>query len=360
MLTKPTTVSVEPTEVKILHAQVKDLKKSLKEAEGEALTAEMIRRKIFQIADTQPEPPQWVLEPKRKSHSGPGVPTLLLSDWHWGEVVDPLQVDGVNAYSLKIARQRTKVLLEHAIDLLMYHVVKPDFPGIVVPLGGDFFSGDIHEELKETNEKPMMPVIVDLYSQLTKALQVLADHFGRVFVPCVTGNHGRTSRKPQAKNRVFTNYDWLLYQLLEKYFEEDKRFTFAVSNGSDCYYRIFNHRYTLTHGDQFRGGDGLIGHIGPITRGDHKKRSRNTEIGRPYDTLLMGHFHTYMQTRRIITNGSLKGYDEYAAAGNFSFEPAQQALWLTHPQWGITFSLPVLVQREIHKTTPAWVSLGAA
>lgn len=29
--------------------------------------------------------------------------------------------------------------------------------------------------------------------------------------------------------------------------------------------------YLLTHGDQFRGGDGVIGALGPIIRGDHKK-----------------------------------------------------------------------------------------
>ena len=41
------------------------------------------------------------------------------------------------------------------------------------------------------------------------------------------------------------------------------------------------------NGDQFRGGDGMVGALGPILRGDHKKRSRNGQIGLEYDTMLL-------------------------------------------------------------------------
>ena len=44
----------------------------------------------------------------------------------------------------------------------------------------------------------------------------------------------------------------------------DPRIRFAIPDGPDCLYQVFNHRYLLTHGDQFRGGDGLIGCLGPI------------------------------------------------------------------------------------------------
>lgn len=53
--------------------------------------------------------------------------------------------------------------------------------------------------------------------------------------------------------------------------------------------------------------------LGPIIRGDHKKRSRNSQIDLGYDTLLLGHWHQLIMLQRLIVNGSLKGYDEYAA-----------------------------------------------
>jgi hypothetical protein len=347
------------SDLELLRQDVKMLKRRLAAAEEDQLTTEMVRRTIFQIADTIPNPPQWVLEaPSKKSISG--VPTLFASDWHWGEVVKPAQVEGVNEYTLAIAQARCRTLIEVAIDLLKNHVVNPSFPGIVFALGGDMISGDIHEELTETNEVPVLVAVLDIVDHLIAAITSLADQFGNVFLPCVTGNHGRNTKKPRAKNRVFSNFDWLIYMQLQRHFKDDPRITFFIPDSSDAYFRIYNHRYLLTHGDQFRGGDGMIGALGPIIRGDKKKRGRNAQIDRPYDTMMLGHWHQLIQKRRVIVNGSLKGYDEYAYASNFDVEPAQQGLWLTHPQHGITISMPVVVQRESTLSSAPWVSIPSS
>lgn len=188
-------------------------------------------------------------------------------------------------------------------------------------------------------------------------IERLADEFGKVFLPCVTGNHGRTSRKPRAKRRNHTNFDWLLYNMLAVQFAKDKRVTFQIPEGPDAFFRVYGTRYLLTHGDQFRGGDGMIGAIGPIFRGDKKKRARNAETDFSYDVICMGHWHQYIHLAQLIVNGALKGYDEYAFAGNFGFEPAQQALWVTHPEHAITFRMPVYVQRKPKGDATPWVSV---
>jgi len=175
----------------------------------------------------------------------------------------------------------------------------------------------------------------------------------------VTGNHGRNTKKPRAKGRNYSNFDWLLYQFLAKHFEQDRRVQFLIPDGTDAHWTVFGHRYCMTHGDQFRGGDGMIGALGPIIRGDHKKRSRNGQIDMGYDTLLMGHWHQLIQLQRVIVNGSLKGYDEYAAANNFGFEQPQQALWLTHAERGITFSMPVHVDERKKPQCAKWLEFAA-
>lgn len=284
------------------------------------------------------------------------MPTLFASDWHWGEVVDPAQIGGVNEFSPEIAHRRARRLIEQTIYLLKEHMVNPDYPGIVFALGGDMFSGDIHEELMATNECEIMPTFLEIHGVLIWCIQTLVKEFGRVFIPCVTGNHGRNTHKIRAKGRNFTNFDWLLYQLLAKHFAADERIKFSIPDGSDCLYRVYSHRYLLTHGDQFRGGDGMIGALGPIIRGDHKKRSRNNQIEMGYDTMMLGHWHQLIQLQRLIVNGSLKGYDEYAYTGNFGFEPPRQALWLTHPEHGITFSMPVMVEKQEKHSERRWVS----
>lgn len=76
----------------------------------------------------------------------------------------------------------------------------------------------------------------------------------------------------------------------------------------------------------------------------------------PYDTMLVGHWHQHMQLRRFIVNGSLKGYDEYAYVNNFPFEPPAQAFWITHPQVGKTFSMPVYAERPQRAAAESWAA----
>lgn len=338
-----------------LRDKIRTLKAELASINRETLDAKYVKEKIIGLADTPMNPPAWLVAPLKNKHA-PGVPTLFASDWHHGERVFPKQVNGVNEYNMEIAHRRAKRLISGAIDLLNNHMVNPQYPGIVFALGGDMVSGGIHEELMATDEMEIMPVVVDLIGVLIWCIDTLADKFGQVFAPCVTGNHGRDTHKIRAKGRNFTSFDWLIYQMLAKHYEGDKRVEFSIPDGSDCLFKVYNHRYLLTHGDQFRGGDGLIGHLGPVFRGNHKKSSRNIQIGMEYDTMMIGHFHTLAMLPRIITNGSLKGYDEYAYSGNFGFEIPQQALWITHPDRGITFSMAVQVEEKPRAEKSEWAS----
>lgn len=300
------------------------------------------------------DPPKWVIN-QSPGHKSPGVPTLFISDLHWGEVVQPSQINNVNEFNVKIAHARMRVLVDSAVQLLKIISTRMDYPGIVVPLGGDMISGNIHDELTATNELNSMPSVLDLYGVLVGVISSFADTFGAVFLPCVSGNHGRDTRKIWGKDRHHTSFDWLLYRFLAKHFEGDKRVTFFIPDGPDAYYKVYDHAYLLTHGDQFRGGDGVIGVMGPIIRGDHKKRGRNAQVGMDYDTMILGHFHQYVHHSRFIINGSLKGLDEYAYANNFGFEPPCQALWLTHPKYGQTYRMPVYVGKHERPSSAAWV-----
>jgi transposase-like protein len=299
--------------------------------------------------------PDWTVKPR--TLSCPGVPTLQLSDFHWGERVFPKQVNDVNSYSLDIARERLKSCVETAVHLCRILDRDMLYPGIVVPLGGDMVSGAIHEELRASNEIPTMPTVLDLVDNLVPAITALADTFGAVFLPCVSGNHGRDTHKIYAKGRNHTSFDWLLYQFLARALAHDKRVTFFIPEGSDAAYRIYAHKYVLTHGDQFRGGDGMIGALGPILRGDHKKRSRNAQIEQDYDTLVMGHWHQRIMLTRVIVNPALKGYDEYAFTNNFPFEPPAQNWWITHPEHGITWDAPIYVDKAKKFKPQDWVSV---
>jgi len=347
-----------PNDPDVLAGQVRRLEAELKRAQSVSAELDTIKGVIGAISSkvSALNPPPFIIK-RDNMPSAPGVPTLFLSDWHGGEVVYPAQINNVNQYNVAIMRARAKTLIESAVHLLKIISPKMDYPGIVLPLGGDMISGNIHEELTATNELNSMGSVLELYSILRGIIEELADIFGAVFLPCVPGNHGRDTRKIWNKDRHATSFDWLLYQFLARHFEKDKRITFFIPDGPDAFYKVYDHAYLLTHGDQFRGGDSMIGCLGPILRGDHKKRSRNAQVDMDYDTMIMGHWHQYIHHGRVIVNGSLKGYDEYAYAKNFGFEVPQQALWLTHRKYGITYRMPVYVDNQRESAKTSWVSV---
>ena len=313
---------------------IKNLRSELKKAQDESLTNQEVRNYILDIKekDTQ-DLPEWLASPA-EYRKDDNIPCTLLSDLHWGETVDPKQVFGLNEYNMEIAAQRLHMYVENVKGLLRTHLAPRDYAGIVVCLGGDNISGDIHLELTETNEQAIMPVMLDLYSHMRVVLTELADEFGQVFVPCVIGNHGRNTQKPQSKRQAFKNFDWILYHLLSDWFANDERINFLIGDDDEIQFQVLNHTYRLTHGAAFRGGQGYIGALAPIIRGDHKKRLVSVSQDTVYDTLLMGHFHRTMYQKNIIVTGSLVGYNEFAADNNLEYELPKQMLWLTDPKYG--------------------------
>lgn len=337
---------------------IASLRAELQEARTMATTADIMREYVgtAKLAVNELDLPKWTYAPK--TAKTPGVPKLMLSDLHWGERVRPEQIGGVNEYNLGIAHRRLRATIDITISLCKILDPSMKYPGIVIPLGGDMVSGNIHDELAASNELNTMPTVLDLYRHLVPAIRLMADTFGHVFLPCVSGNHDRDTKKIWSKDRNHTSFGWLLYQFLAAAFADDARVTFYIPDGSDALYRIYNTRYLLTHGDQFKGGDGIIGPLGPITRGEQKKNTRNAAVGQDYDVMEFGHFHKRLLSARLRGNGSLKGYDEYAADNNFGFEPPSQNFWITHPDHGITFDAPVYCDEARKSKQVAWVSIA--
>src|SRR3990167_1209216 len=138
----------DPDDVQALKAKVKRLEVELHAHQKVDDQTEIIKGVIGNMARQVEElnPPAFIVKPS-SLHSRPGVPTLFVSDLHWGEVVQPAQINGVNEYNISIARRRMQVLAGSTAHLLRIISPKLDYPGIVIPLGGDMISGNIHDEL---------------------------------------------------------------------------------------------------------------------------------------------------------------------------------------------------------------------
>lgn len=332
----------ERIEAKKFKDEISSLYKDLREAERQALTSESLMGVIHGTTDHDfSTPPEWLTK-KEKKGSTNGIPCLFLSDIHFDEIVQQSQIAGVNEYNREVAIKRIQHTFNTSIDILFNRTVNPKYDGMVIALGGDLLSGNIHEELAETNEDCIQRSLLMLTDLLIGGIELHLKYFKNIFIPAVVGNHGRHHQKKRMKNKVFDNYEWLIYQFLQRHFKDDKRVTFLIPDGPDAHFKIYDQGFLLTHGDQFRGGSGISGIFTPLMLGRSRKQQKAQAINKNFDVMMLGHFHQYIHTNQLIVNGSIKGYDEFANEFNFSFERPQQALFINHPENGMVLRTPIL------------------
>lgn len=272
--------------------------------------------------------PKWVL-PSRQPHKHLVMPMLNVADWHFDEIVDPAQVQYRNAYNREIAERRYRQLWENTIKVGFSYVQGFRYPGIVVTVLGDMFSGNIHDELRQTNADVLLSSLLHWVGPTVAGLRLLADHFGHVWANgWLAGNHGRMTHKPIAKNRVRDNVDWLFAQIVKRELEQagEKRITFTIAESHKHLFQVFNTRFVATHGDEARGGSGIAGLLSPLLIAAARMKKIYD-----FDIWMLGHWHHQAAFRGIRASGTGKGYDEYALIQNFEYQEPMQDFFLINP-----------------------------
>lgn len=273
------------------------------------------------------EIPEW--EPAvRSGKSRRETPILFASDWQWGEVISRAGMGGLGEFNSEIAAQRVKLMGEKAISLAFEHRGAKKYEPLVYIRGGDMISGEIHADLRESNDKQAAGAVRDLVKHEAALLRMLAKAFGQVVVVSVPGNHGRLTPKPQSKRGALENMDSLSGLWLTDIFASDKRFTFSTPASGDAILDIQGWRFGITHGDRTgsSGGQGFIGVAATIIRGMKKVHEMYSTVGKPLDYILMGHYHTSLKLEHGFSNGCLPGYSEFAR--DFRMRPGPPCQWL--------------------------------
>lgn len=288
------------------------------------------------LVTTDPIIPEWTIPTENENNTSNSIPVLMVSDLHYGENVNPREVPNGNCYSPEVAKARWDRLINNTIQKT--RAKEKTSKGIVICFLGDDISGDIHDELKETNNKTPIDACMEVAAQKVKMIKTFEKEFGKVWVISVMGNHGRTTKKPQSKGLAEHNYDSLVAAIIQKQLDDDNNITFYTPKSGEAYFELSGHNFLATHGDRIgsRGGQGFIGCSATIARGQHKTRQAYAQIGKPIDWLLIGHFHTPMQLEHTIANGTTVGYSQYAR--DLKLEPAypSQTLFYVNDKYGVT------------------------
>jgi hypothetical protein len=268
-----------------------------------------------------------------------GVPVMLCSDWHVEEPVEPATVNGLNKYNLEIADECIDKMAEAYAAMIDMTSRTYDCRTGVLWLGGDLFSGYIHDELIEANflsPTRAMAWLMPRIEKMIRKILALCPRIEKLIVVCNDGNHGRNTHKIRIATRTANSLEWFLYHELAQRFRDEKRVVFQVAEGEYSYLDVFDQTLCFFHGDSVKYAGGVGGLLVPMKRGLNELRKY-----RPVHVFNAGHFHQYTNHQDIVVNGSMIGLNAYAMRYKFSPEPRQQAWYMLDATRGKCLSAPI-------------------
>lgn len=281
------------------------------------------------------------------------IPITILSDGHFEEPVPKSVVNGLNEYNLDIAKYRVETYFKR----LLYMIRQCRQAGykmdtLVFGLLGDFISGYIHEELEESNV--LTPVQAALFAQdlLIKGIKTLSEdaEMKKIIIPCITGNHGRTTRRIRFISGYKNSYEYLMYHEIAKMFDLIPGYDnleFQIADGDFIYLDLFGYLNLMSHGHQFRYQGGIGGIEVPLKKyilRENSVASANPAFNdRGIDMVWMGHWHQYISMDKARINGSVIGYNSFARVHGFNPEPPKMQFQLLDKKRGYTLNNPIIL-----------------
>ncbi len=266
----------------------------------------------------------------------------ILSDVHIEEKVELEITDGLNEYTPEIAKKRLENFFVNLLKMVNKERQSVNINQLVLGLLGDFITGYIHEELKESNY--MSPTEATRYVQniLIDGITYLVDNgnFKKIIIPCTRGNHGRTTAKKRFSTGADNSFEWMMYKNIENYFfslskREDKFkiLTFIIPKSELVHINVYDKVVRFGHGDHFK----YAGGIGGITIPLKKWLSRQNEQ-RKADMTFIGHWHNILTevTEDCMVNGSIIGVNGYSMSFGGTPRPPQQIFTLLDEKRGFS------------------------
>ena len=289
-----------------------------------------------------PKQPARSRSKKRK----PVVACLVLSDWHIGETVSPSETAGVNEYDWQIAQERMARIVGDFVAWITMCRASYAIDEVCVISAGDLVSGNIHQELAETNEFPPPVAAANAGNLLGWVYTELAAHFPVVrALQAGAGNHDRLTRKPRAKRRAEDAYTYIVHEFATARASAAKNVTVECPLQVAPIFDIAGHRVLVTHGNDVRGQMGIpyYGFARYVARHSRKEQSLLDKglISAPTKYYIFGHFHHFaiLDDGAVMMNPSLIGPNEYDETAQRFAEPAQLA-FLVSPHHGAFGHVP--------------------
>lgn len=303
----------------------------------DSATEQLIQHCQAALSVFKPYPPFKIFT-KSTGKGRPQSLVILFSDSQLGtEVVGQELGDNVEDYSTEVFRYRLRLLLK-GISILVRRQLN------IAPIHTChlFLLGDIIEN--ETVFQPQMTFIdTNVLNQffiaqheVSRFIASLSRIFPKVEITCIRGNHGRVGSSHRDHNEL-VNWEHILYTNIAYQLQRYKNVTFDIPLAWWRIKKVEKRRILLIHGDDIKRWMNF-----PFYGIDRTAKSYSEAmqgINRPFDDLVLGHFHVphNWQTAKgeVFVNGSFVGATKFVFKQLHTTVRPSQWIFLVHPEQGI-------------------------
>lgn len=276
---------------------------------------------------------QWD-EKLKKGATTQATAIVLLSDWHIEENVTASSVTHLNEYNTRIAERRVKRIAWKILEYLDRYC--PMAKVLYLGLMGDFITGYIHEELKETNAMSPQEAVLFAKDLICATIDLIAKKWpGKIVCVTVHGNHSRTTPKEMIKSSAANSLEWMCYQDLTRLYSLEPRVCFLNTESDHNYVSIYGRLVRFLHGTGIKYNNGVGGFTIPANR----MISKWNDSPLSAELTVFGHLHTHAIHKNLVANSSLIGHSEYGLRIGASYEPPSQTMVIFSKDRGAHFAV---------------------
>jgi hypothetical protein len=264
---------------------------------------------------------------------------IQISDGHFGKVILPSTVNGLNEYNPDIAKKRMELCAENTLRLIKKERQDIKIDNLVLILGGDFLeNSQLHHHSEMTTA--LSPMEETLFSRelLNKFINTICQYsdFKKIVVACTRGNHSRITHKMISSLDYRMNYETILYNILKDDFKNENM-EWTIPDSEIAEVEVYGNMIRVVHGHQIK----YQGGVGGLTIPLNKFIMRMDQINKAYYNFVHHYHNLSYPTNNTTVNGSIVGYDPYAMSIGCSYQPPMQSFQLLDSKRGITIKAPI-------------------
>lgn len=324
-------------ELQSLRRQREELKKELRSSQEEYgdLSAFFsdLKQAVVDHGQIHRSSPLQYNASRSKKVGSPICCVMHWTDWHMGEMQDPEEIEDVDEFSPEILEHRIlQKLCPSVVDWVNIHRNNYKLDELVIIDTGDNIAGDIHQELQITNAFPSPVQCVRAAMLKAAAIKLLAPHFKKVTVHfLVADNHSRLTKRCQAKQEGYNSFNYIVGCITRQSVDQLKNVQFNLIAANRKVIQVNSRRYLICHGHDVKGWAGFPWYGIERMVGREAQSRMNDMPERKFHRVVMGHWHTPIDTPMYLVGGSASGTNAYDHK-NGRRSRACQCCWMVHPK----------------------------